>query len=182
MIDMENIGKFSVERPESWTLFGDPDDFDKMPQEHKDQIIFLNTEANKYLHQFMKFAKLVHNNDNPFGKNNFKYVSNFAVTDDEKSLKKWLYNREIPFHTKVFLCEHTFVYTTWKIVVKYSSDIFHGHDVIVFDKTLNWCLFYFHHDHIFFGKDNIYDWKEDEEQIAVINKLKKQYPHFKFPY
>ena len=78
--------------------------------------------------------------------------------------------------------EDSFIYTTWKMVVKYSPDIFFGNDVIVFDKTLNWCLFYFHHDHLFFGRDNVYDSSEDDERMAGLNEMKKMYPHFKFPY
>jgi hypothetical protein len=183
MFDLDDIKKYAVERPDRWTMFGYPDDYDKLPQTHRDQIIFLNKEANTYLYGFLNGAKLYDTNDNPFRKNNFKHISEYTIKQDgEKELKKWLYNREIPFKTPVFLHEDSFIYITWKMVVKYSPDIFHGDDVIVFDKTLNWCLFYFHHDHLFFGKDNIYDPKEDEEHMAVISELKKQYPHFKFPY
>lgn len=182
MIDIENIKQYEIERPNTWTIFGDPEDFDKMPIEHKDQIIFLGKEADKYLDKFMNAAKLVDVNDDPFRKNNFKNVSKYYITEDEQALKKWLYNLEIPFKTNVFLCEDSFIYTTWKMVVKYSPNIFFRNDVIVFDKTLNWCLFYFHHDVLFFGRGNIYDSKQDESHMEMINKLKQQYPQFNFPY
>ena len=46
---------------------------------------------------------------------------------------------------------------TWKMVIKYSHNLFSGCDQSVWDKTLNWRLEY-HHDGLFtYGKDYIFD-------------------------
>jgi hypothetical protein len=182
MIDITNIKQYQIERPDTWSLFGDTADFDKIPTAHKDQIAFLDKTAAKFLYDFLNVAKLVATNDDPFNKNNFKTVEHYTNMTDEAGLKKWLYNRKIPFKGEVFVLGNDCILTTWKIVVKYAPDLFFSNDIVVFDKTLNWCLFYFHHDHLFFGKDNIYDSTNDYIKMDEISRLKKEYPNMKFPY
>jgi len=71
---------------------------------------------------------------------------------------------------------------TWKMLIKYSDCLFIMDDVMVFDNTLNWCLFFFHEDKMFFGKDNIYDPTEDLKRMEELNERKRKYPDFKHPY
>ena len=100
-------------------------------------------------------------------------------------LKKWLYKRGISFGTWVFVLENSndqAILTTWKMVVKYSSELFIMPDMMVFDRTLNWCLFYFHEGKLFFGKDNIYDATDDYKTMEEHNERKKNFPQFKHPY
>jgi len=182
MIDIENLKQYEVERPNNMGLFGGVKDFDKLPQSHKDQITFLDKAASQFLYDFLTAAKLIANNDDPFGKKNFKSVEHYTNMVDEDGLKKWLYNRAIPFKNEVFLLIDDGILTTWKMIVKYAPSLFFGNDAVVFDKTLNWCLFYFHHDHLFFGKDNIYNPTNDYIKMDEINRLKKLYPNMKFPY
>ncbi len=180
MIDIENIRQYQIERPGRLSLFAE--DFDRLPTEHKDQITFLDKTATEFLYDFLKVAKLIASNDDPFSKNNFKSVEHYTNMADDGGLKKWLYNREIPFKSEVFLLEDDGILTTWKMIVKYAPDLFFGNDVVVFDKTLNWCLFYFHQDHLFFGRDNVYNSANDYAKMDEINRLKKKYPNMKFPY
>jgi hypothetical protein len=190
MVDIDSIRKFTIDRPDNWTLFGGVEDFDKLPETHKLQILFLDKTASKFIYEFSSSAKLVTGEIcEPFAKDNFKTVNSFSIFSDpdesRQDLKKWLFNRGIPFHTWVFVLPNYNDYpilTTWKMVVKYSGDIFFSDDVTIFDATLNWCLFYFHHDKIVFGKDNIYDPTEDYKKMEAINEIKRKYPHFKFPY
>ena len=182
MIDIENIKQYQIEKPNSWGLFNDEEDINNLPTEHKDQMIFLDKTATEFLYNILKVAKLLAANDDPFSKNNFKTVEHYTKMDNQSGLKKWLYNRNIPFKKEVFLLGDDCILTTWKMIVKYSPDLFFGNDVVVFDKTLNWCLFYFHHDHLFFAKDNIYDSTNDYVKMDEINKLKEKYPNMKFPY
>jgi len=179
MIDIENLKQFQAEGPGRWTAF---DEFDKLPATYKDQITFLDKQATEFLYDYVKAAKLIASNDDPFSKGNFKIVEKYTAMADESGLKKWLYNRGIPFKDEVFLYGRDCIVTTWKIVVKYAPSLFFSEDTVVFDKTLNWCLFYFHHDHLFFGKDNIYDPSNDLIKMEEINRLKKLYPTMKFPY
>jgi len=180
MIDIENIRRYQIERPGHWSLFAE--DLDRLQPEHKDQITFLDNTATEFLYDLLKAAKLIASNDNPFSKNNFKSVEQYSNMVEEAGLKKWLYNRGIPFKSEVFLLGDDGILTTWKMIVKYAPDLFFGNDVVVFDKTLNWCLFYFHHDHLFFGRDNVYDSTNDNIKMDEINRLKKKYPKMNFPY
>jgi hypothetical protein len=87
MIDVENLKQYQIERPDRWSLFGDAEDFDNLPVLHKDQIFFLDKTATDFLYQFLKVAKLIANNDNPFSKNNFKTVEHYTQMDNENGLK-----------------------------------------------------------------------------------------------
>ncbi len=186
MIDLQNIKSHNISRPGVWTLFGSPEDFDNFPQEHKDQILFLDKPAGKYIYGFAASADLVSDDtSDPFHKNNFKTIEEFKELADESKLKKWLYRRRIPFGNWVFVLpayNDYPIYTTWKMIIKYNSTILFSSDVLIFDNTLNWCLFYFHHDHLFFARDNIYDPTDKYKKMEQLNELKGKYPNFKFPY
>lgn len=190
MVDLDNIKSFTVNRPESSTLFGTAKEFDDLPASHQAQILFLNKEASEYIWNFSSAAHLITGGHwAPFEKGNFKEVDEFSdfsyKRDNNQALKKWLYKRGIPFSTWVFVLENSndqAVLTTWKMIVKYSSELFIMPDMMVFDRTLNWCLFYFHEDKLFFGRDNIYDATDDHKTMEELNERKKNFPRFKHPY
>ena len=190
MIDLNNIKNFTVDRPEGWTLFGNAKEFDSLPGTHREQILFLDKTASKYIYDFSTDAHLTTGGLwDPFAKGNFKEVeefSDFARTAESKQrLKKWLFNRGISFRTWVFVLlngNEGPMLMTWKMLIKYSDSLFLIDDVMVFDSTLNWCLFFFHEDKIFFGKGNIYDPTEDFKRMEELNERKRKYPQFKHPY
>lgn len=190
MVDLTNIKKFVVARPEGWTLFGNGAAFDQLPETHQAQILFLDNTASKYIWDFSSNAHLLTGGGwAPFEKGNFKTVeefTDFRRTDESKRLlKKWLYNRGIAFDTWVFLLEDgndQAILTTWKMVIKYSADLFIMSDMMIFDNTLNWCLYFFHEDKLFFGKDNVYDITEDHQRMEALNERKKNFPQFKHPF
>ena len=191
MVNLNNIKEHSVDRPNNLTMFGGPEDFDKIPNIHKEQLLFLDKEATKFIYEYCSSAKLIADDDfwQPFSKGNFKTTeeySNFLDTEESKQeLKKWLFNRGIEFQNWIFILPNYNDYpilTTWKMVIKYSNDLFNNDDLTIFDRTLNWCMFYFHPGKLFFGKDNIYDPTHDYNRMEVLNDVKKKYPQFKFPY
>ncbi|MES2429821.1 MAG: hypothetical protein V4556_02725 [Bacteroidota bacterium] len=190
MVDISNIKNFVVKRPQAPTLFGTAAEYDALPETHKDQILFLDKPSSDYLDSFLSDAHIITGGSwAPFEKGNFKQVETFdKFYNNEESwqlLKKWLYNRGISFDTWTFLLEENnepAIMLTWKMVIKYSHDIFRGSDTVVFDKTLNWCLFYFHENELFFGKDNIYDPADDNKRMEALNERKKRFPDFKHPY
>jgi hypothetical protein len=190
MVDFSNIKKSGIYPPDTWTWFGSPEEFDRFPQEHKDQILFLNKEASKFLQNFLKNTKMLGNHSSieydakqPFPKNYFKTVEEYTNLADDDVLKKWLYNRAIPFKHEVFLlAESDSIITTWKIIVKYAPGIFSRGDVIVFDQTTNWCLFFHHEDHIYFGKNNTYDPEIGYDKMKELSEVKRKNPNLKFPY
>lgn len=189
MIDLENIKNFSVPRPEGWTVFGNAAQFDALPQATKDQVFFLSPEATDYLLDYVHTVQLITGGGwDPFAKGNFKTVEIFdAFYGDEESrqvLKKWLYHRGLPFGNMVFLLQanESAILTTWKMILRYSAFIFPGDDLLIFDKTLNWCLFYYHDDKLFFGRDNVYDPSEVDKKMEALNERKKKFPQFRHPY
>jgi len=190
MVDLNNIKNFTVDRPEGWTLFGSAKEFDSLPETHREQILFLDKTASKYIYDFSADAHLMTGGLwDPFAKGNFKQVEKFydfaRTAESNQRLKKWLYNRGIAFGTWVFVLlngNEGPMLMTWKMLIKYSDNLFIMDDVLVFDHTLNWCLFFFHEDQIFFGKDNIYDPAEDLKRMEELNERKKKHPQFKHPY
>ena len=190
MIDLENIENFAIPRPDGWTIFGNAAQFDALPEATKDQVFFLSQEATDYLFDYVHIVQLITGGGwDPFAKGNFKTVETFhAFYGDEEGrqlLKKWLYRRGLPFSNRVFLLQNSnesAILTTWKMLLRYAPFIFPGDDVLVFDKTLNWCLFYYHENKLFFGKDNVYDSSEDEKKMEALNERKKKFPQFRHPY
>ncbi|MDB5203559.1 MAG: hypothetical protein JWQ27_2968 [Ferruginibacter sp.] len=189
MIDIDNIRHFTMPRPDP-NFIGTAIEFDELPETHREQILFLDKAAGKYIFEFAVSARFITGGLwDPFAKGNFKTVEHYdrfyGIQDSKQELKKWLFNRGIPFSTWVFVlpgANQPPMLMTWKMMVKYVEHIFFGDDVVVFDHTGNWCLVYFHENEMFFGKDRSYDPAEDDQLIADLNERKKQYPQFKHPF
>lgn len=189
MIDIENTRSFTVARP-AHSIFGSAAAFDMLPETHQAQILFLDATASDYIWSFSTAAHLLTGGVwAPFEKGNFKEVDEFdkffGNEASRQHLKKWLYKRGIAFGTEVFVLEESnnqAILTTWKMVVKYAPDLFIMNDLMLFDKTLNWCLFYFHHDKLFFGRGNVYDANDDYKRMEALNERKRKFPQFKHPY
>jgi len=194
MTDLNHIKQNTIDKPTSLTGFDFLDNYEKLPQEHKDQIFILDKEASKFIYDFLDNSKMTDKvnpqnydgkNWRPFPANYFKTIEEFTDFRDFSLVKKWLYKRGIPFKTNVFLLPNYGsqpVLTTWKIVLKYSEDIFFNDDIIIFDQTINWCLYFFHHDHLYFGKDNIFDSELEYSKMKEWNLLKAKYPNLRFPF
>lgn len=186
MIELNNIRNFAIEKPAKWNAFGTSEDYMKLPNEHREQIFFLSKKANAYLNEYLEASKLVTGPIwNPFEQRNFQLTEEFADLSDDAGLKKWLYNRGIPFKNWVLMLpnyhDHS-VLLTWKMVVKYAPEFFgQMDDIVIFDQSNNWCLFYFHEEHLFFGKGNIYDPNLGYQEAEQLNELKRKYPKFKHP-
>ncbi len=190
MLNLENLKQFTIQRPDAWTLLGDAEAFDQLPETHQAQLLFLDKAASKFMYDLLESSKLITGGLwSPFAKGNFKTVeefSNFSDLEESKQqLKKWLFQRGIPFQNWVFVLPNYNDYpmlTTWKMIIKYGSRMFFADDITIFDASLNWCLLYYHDDKLSFGKDNIYDNTEDYKVMEAYNEMKKKYPQFKYPY
>lgn len=190
LIDLSNIKNFSIPPPANGTIFGSATDFYALPETHKAQILFLDKAAEKYLYEFIEHAGLLTGSGwDPFKEGNFKTVEQYEQAGDLQTnlplLKKWLYNRGIPFRNWVFvLCDTRSqpLLMTWKMVLKYASDLFLIGDTLVFDQTLNWCLFSYHEGQLFYGKDAIFDSTANDAYMKKLNDRKKNFPQFKHPF
>ena len=141
--------------------------------EHLDQIRPLDRQAAKFLCDFEDQVKLT-----KFAPDSGKYFRKWESTDRplfdaEASTKKWLYQRGIPFSTTCLISfgsDCAFM-LTWKMVVHYCNGLFFDSDVVVWNPTLNWALYYDHHVGLFFATDRIYD--GEAEQLRVTEILRR---------
>ncbi len=135
------------------------------PAEHLDQIFPLKIEAAIILSDLETAFRLNSHFYNP--ETYFKHTEKFIIqSNNEKELKKWLFNRGIPFSNLVFLVysRTEAVALTWKMILKYWDGVF-LHDTMIWDRTVNWCLFYDHNDVITFGRDRIYNGEAEQMKI-----------------
>jgi hypothetical protein len=195
MIDFSNLKEYATDFPTRWSFLGSPEDAAAIPPAHKDQIHFLSEEASRCVGRFLYASRML-DGLNPYGydgctwipfrKNYFRQVDDCMITlNGDQKIKKWLYNRGIPFGKEVILdadISGRAVVLTWKMVIKYWEGLFFADDLVIFDETLNWGLFYFHESHLYFGKNRIFNMEEEYVKMAELNELRKQYPFLKFPY
>ena len=170
------------ETPQTYSFLGSPEEAKNVQQTHKDQIHFLDPEGTKLISELINSTGMLDKAfvQKPFV-NYFSNIETLIVGEDEKALKKWLYNRGIPFSRWVYLDSDNLnqcVMMTWKMVIKYCSDIFFAHDVSISDSTLRWGLFYYHSDEMYFGKDIKYNRAEKEEIELLKNVFLKNINKF----
>ena len=180
MVNFDNIKTYSTDFPKTWSFLWSTEEASKLPQEHKDQIFFLNDEASEFVRNYIDSSKMVTGPLwKPFNEKYFKTIQEFEITEDcENDIKKWLYSKPIPFDKLVFIDSERSgqsVALTWKMVIKYWEGLFFADDLIIFDETLNWGLFYFHEEMLYFGADKIYDKEFEYEKTRELNLLKQKY-------
>lgn len=180
MINFLNIKTYSTDFPETWSFLRSPEEASKIPQEHEDQIFFLNKEASEFVKNYINSSKMITGPLwKPFNERYFKKIEEFEVTETcENEIKKWLYSKTIHFDKFVFIDSKGIeqsVTMTWKMVIKYWKELFFADDLIIFDETLNWGLFYFHEDRLYFGSNKIYDKEFEYEKTIELNELKEKF-------
>lgn len=167
--------------PNGWSFIGSPEEAAEIPDTHKDQIHFLNHEGTtlvkKYFYSTGMGDKLFI--QKPF-EGYFSRIERRQIEEvDNLDVKKWLYNRGIPFDRWVFADNNRSgqgVMLTWKMVIKYWEGLFYSDDVLISDSTLEWGLYYFHHDVLFFGDKVNYDRAKAEElELIKAEFLRKAY-------
>ena len=171
-ITLENIHTFSIpleKHPLKWKFV----DIDKkLSAEFEDQIIALTSEASKFLWNFESTQKYL-SSISSIGKYfNEQNELSFGENDSQK-VKKWLFERGIPFDQKVFWVtqpEWGFI-LTWKMVIKFSDELFFSTDELIWDKTLNWALIYDHNDVFYFAKNRNFNAEKHSKEIMEIKRM-----------
>lgn len=171
-ITLENIEQYSTpldEHPFKWIF----ENVEKkiISAEHRDQIIALTPDASRFLWnleiEFKIFSKKF------FEGNYFKENETWSASEkSDEEIRKWLFNRRIPFANKVFVpIEPAVAFVmTWKMVIKNSDGLFLN-DQTIWDRTLNWGLAYDHEEVFCFGKNRIYTAETEAERIAEHEKI-----------
>lgn len=186
MIDITNIKDYAIEGDGEWSFFPYDYQFASLPKEEKDQIYFLNEKANRFLQKYfgIAYAQLDVHFSYENG-NHFKYIDYRPLGGDDPTLKKWLYQKGIPFSKWVYVVHESrsqnAIMMTWKMIIKYSDDLFGGQDVAVFDETREWSLVYHHSDELLFGRINVSNPEPGYEEVEAMNERKRKFPKFKHP-
>jgi len=78
------------------------EEYDKLPDKHLEQLKPLDNKAAKFLWDFISNTNL--HSDTPFKKDFFRTIDKSNILyGNEKEIKKWLYQRGLPFDKFVFL-------------------------------------------------------------------------------
>lgn len=181
VLHFDTITTRTSDFPPRYSFLGTAEEAEAIPATHKDQIFFLDAEASAYVRAYLDSAHMVTWRAwEPFNPRYFDTVQAISLDDDRIDVPKWLYEKPIPFSKQVYLCaslQEAAVALTWKMVIKYWTGICRGSDVVIFDESLNWCLFYFHEDHLFWGSDKVYDPDYEAEKAKDRNALQQKYFH-----
>ncbi len=135
--------------------------YDVLPPIHLAQVKPLAPADARHLRNRINEANL--HKAIPFTEGYFRSVVSTSMSDsgewaaEERRVRKWLYQRGIPFQQRVWLSYdgQCGIETTWKILIKYWSAFYYpsSDDLTVIDGSFNWALFFFHEDEVFFGSN-----------------------------
>jgi len=192
-VDFTNIREYSLD-PETdddvYVFFSLDSRYTSLPEVDKDQLFFLNKEANNFLHHF--FGLSFSDCDSLEWTVGFPYVGNSFKKDEFKHrhkglpLKKWLYKRGVPFSKWVYVMQGYStkfpMLMTWKMVIKYSEILFEGDDFYIFDESTQWCLKYHHDEYMCYHELPFKIPEIGYEELEKMNEHKKKYPRYKHPY
>ena len=125
-----------------------------LPDLHLSQIKPLDKKASKFLWDYISDTNL--HNDVPFKKDFFRNIDMIDISDDNKlEIKKWLYQRGLPFKKEVFLSytSNEALIIPWKVLIKYFDEFHYqgSDDLTVIDQSLEWALLFFHEGEIHWG-------------------------------
>lgn len=145
--------------------------YTKLPLNHLEQLYPLDGKTSKFLSDYI--AHMHH--DTPFKKDFFRTIDKAKISDEnrnEKEIKKWLYQRGIPFAKSVFLSwdDYNAMIVPWKILIKYYDSFYYpsSDDLTVFDLSLDWALVFYHEEEIYFGTNKRFEASKTFEDIDFI--------------
>jgi hypothetical protein len=126
-----------------------------LPPVHLEQLKPLSSESSRRLWDL----RLPLHEELPFTAGFFRVVESIPLDKADltaiRGVRKWLFNRGVPFKSPVFLSYRPewAIATTWKMVVKYWDDFWYpgSDDLTVIDESLAWALLLWHEEEAFFG-------------------------------
>lgn len=148
---------------------------DRITNEIKDQIYLLEAEASQYLWDFGKTQRYLQNKE--IDVRHFKHIEEYnCMFSSQKEIKKWLYQRGIPFQRKIFWIPYPKegYILTWKMLIKYNESIFLVSDELFYDRSLNWILIYDHDGKLNYGRDRIENSNTYSSEIGKTNQILKE--------
>ncbi|MCK7591057.1 hypothetical protein M0G43_10770 [Subsaxibacter sp. CAU 1640] len=135
------------------------ENYDLLSEQHLAELKPLDEDGAKFLATYLNDCGI--HDQLPFKAGLFRnFDETYILNGNEKEITKWLYRRALPFDKEVYLSwdNQIGMITKWKFVVKYWDSLFYGgpDDLTVFDQSLEWALFFFHEDIIYFGTNKEY--------------------------
>lgn len=153
-LSLATIQDYRIPMPEEYTLLGNQQDYAQLPPHWQEQIHFYNKAGSNFLYDYWESADLITGPlYQPFLGSALPQLEQWSSWESPE-LAQWLYDRGIAFKQEVWLLANfkpTAVQMTWKMVIKLREELFNGDDVVVFDNSLQWCLFYYHEEEFFWG-------------------------------
>lgn len=142
--------------------------YDRLPEEHINQLQPLDYEAAKFLWEYIGQANL--HDDTPFTKDFFQTIYRARILDgNEREIQKWLSQRGLSYDQFVFLSwnKADAMIVPWKLLIKYFDSFYYGasDDLTVIDQSLNWSLLFYHENEICFGTSK--DFKPSEKFASI---------------
>lgn len=154
-VDFKNINDFVIPLSEfalNWR-FTDPK-YNVLPNYHLKDLKPLDKVASRFLFDYLKSKDL--HNDLPFKSGFFKRTESIEITENNTiRVKEWLLKFGLNTENQVLLSwdlEKAMI-LPFGLLVEYFDDFYYStsDDLTVFQKDLNWALFFFHADQIFYG-------------------------------
>ena len=149
-----------IEEWRFWWRFEDEDI--NVPSHHLEQIHCLNKEDAGSLWTLIVNERRLHD-DFPFTATKLYFIEKKDISEashdylsrDHREVKKWLYQRGVPFQQRVYLAysKSEAVVTTWKMLAKYWPIFYYSasDDITAIDSSGEWALHLHHDDTFYFG-------------------------------
>jgi len=130
--------------------------YNVLPQHHLAEIKPLNTDANEslgnYLFEETRLMGHYKLNDEKFS----SIIKLDLRKKSENEAKQWLKDLNIDSDETVLLFWNSWgsAFTNWKIFKMYYDDFYYpvSDDLIITDKNVNWVLYFFHEEIVYFGQ------------------------------
>jgi len=143
--------------------------YDDLPNMHLEQLKPLDKKASEFLWNYISETNL--HADTPFKTDFFKTIDKAKILEgNKKEIKKWLYQRGLPFEKDVFLSWQPTdaMIVPWKLLIKYFDSFYFADDLTVIDQSLNWALLFYHEDEIYFGTNTNFKPSETFTDVEFI--------------
>lgn len=146
------------EPPKHRCVFGRTEEFLTFPRVHRLQVLFLDPASSQAANAAFGWGDVFRQDygfgADPFSAGFYQQVEKIG-NGTPATLRKWLFQRGVPFAERVFIFplfgsgDTPVVMTTWKIVTKYGDQLFgpgnSNNNLVVLGESATWCLHY-HHD------------------------------------
>ena len=129
--------------------------YNVLPEQHLSKIKPLNSDANKSLENYLFEETQMMGQYKLNGEHFNSIIEIDLTTNSEIEFKKWLDDLTIDSNETILLYWNSWgsVFTNWEIFKMYYDDFYYpvSDDLIITNKNVNWLLYFFHEELVYFG-------------------------------